>query len=156
MTIPARMAKAALSICDIPRSHRETVSGEVSSNSASVPAGSPTAFRMNLIASPSEIPARASLFATARSKLPRAGPLKYTAPHESQTCAGIEALKLCPATVRIAGRYYRCRPGSPQREHLRFTLFIRHLLRRGPSPALTCGEAHLVHDRITHARNVVR
>src|SRR5207245_11104080 len=127
MTIPARMAKAARARSETPRSHRETVSGDVSSKSASVTAGRPTAFRMNLIASPSETPARASLFATARSKSPRAGPLKYTAPHESQTSAGTEALKLCPATVRTAGRFFACRPGLPHREHLRFTLFIRHL-----------------------------
>ncbi len=42
MTISARMAKAARSICETRRSHRETVSGDVSSNSASVTAGSPT------------------------------------------------------------------------------------------------------------------
>src|SRR5437868_6192504 len=34
MTIPARMANAARSMRETPRSHRETVSGDVSSNSA--------------------------------------------------------------------------------------------------------------------------
>jgi hypothetical protein len=36
-------------------------------------------------------------------------------------------LKLWPETVRVAERFFARRPWLPQREHLRFTLFIRHL-----------------------------
>jgi len=123
---PARMAKAARSICETPRSHRETVPARCR---ATQPASLPGVHRL-----PQELD-RFAIGDSCAGELVRDGEIEVTESrpvevHRATRIADLRrnrALKLCPATVRIAGRFFRCRPGSPQREHLRFTLFIRHL-----------------------------